>query len=169
MPKILYRQSTDTTVPYPRNDDLPVEGLDPDYLVLDVVEDPQPPYDPGTQYLSPLKVYDLENLEYRTEWTVEQIPPPAPVEGWDDFNATLLSDPLYHQAVGICQQNLPGAAPAPAIALTQVKTQGTASFALSFEPFCTGGEVSQETRDAWADLAVSYNLPAGFVAILRGS
>jgi hypothetical protein len=156
-------------VDYPRGDDEPVEGLDPDYLTLDVIDTPPPAYDPQAEYLEEVWVADVATLEYRREWTTHTKPPAPPEEEWDEFNATLLADPLYHQAVGLCNQNLPGAAPAPAIALTQVKTNGVAAFALAFTPFCTYGQVAQETRDEWGDLAELHNLPSDFVAVLRGS
>ncbi len=168
MVKVLYSQSRNVKVDYPRVDDAPVEGLDPDYLVLNIVSTQPPAYDDQTEYLTESWAVDTQSLEYRQEWSVVAKPPAPPEEGWDDFNATLLSDPLYHQAVGLCNQNLPGAAPAPAIALTQVKTNGVAAFALAFEPFCAYGQVLQTTRDEWGDLAEQYNLPSEFVAVLRG-
>lgn len=58
MSKILYYTPTQTLKPYPRNDDEPVVGLDPEYDVFDIVQDSEPAYDPATQYLTTTETID---------------------------------------------------------------------------------------------------------------
>jgi len=58
MSKILYYTPTQTLKPYPRNDDEPVVGLDPDYKVFNIVQDDEPTYDPATQYLTTTETID---------------------------------------------------------------------------------------------------------------
>jgi len=105
---------------------------------------------------------------------LEIIPDPVPVveqpvPNWDGFNAVLIQDPAYHEAVGKVRASpRPGLDTPVVVALSQVSTNGVASFALAFPPFCYFGEVSTEQRNTWADLAQSFNLPGDFVNIVRG-
>lgn len=90
--KVLYSQSTQAIRQYPRQDDEPVVGLDPDYLVLEKVNTTPPSYDPDTQYLAESWVVDLEALEYREVWSEESLPPPSP--DWEGF-LTPFYQPAY--------------------------------------------------------------------------
>lgn len=105
---------------------------------------------------------------------LEIIPDPEPVvepptSDWDSFNATLITDPAYHQAVAnIRASALPGLDTPVVVALGQVPDKGVSSFSLAFTPFCEYGQVSIEQRKQWAQLAESFNLPADFVAVIRG-
>lgn len=87
--KVLYFQSTQQVKDYPRLDDKPVQGLDPDYLVLLKVEAAPPNYDPATETLAESWTVDLPSLEYRQGWAVEPLPP---VAQWTAFNTAMLSD-----------------------------------------------------------------------------
>lgn len=89
---------------------------------------------------------------------------------WNGFNASLITDPAYHQAVvNIQASTLPGLDTPVVVALGQVATNGVASFALSFPPFCQYGQVTVEQRETWAQLAEAHHLPADFINIIRGT
>lgn len=90
-------------------------------------------------------------------------------EAWDNFNASLITDPVYHQAVANVRASaLPGLDTPVVVALGQVSTNGVASFALSFPPFCQYGQVTAEQRETWAQLAEAHHLPADFCSVIRG-
>lgn len=83
MAKVLYSQSTNSIHNYPRIDDEPVIGLDPDYLVLTrVYSDP-----PTPEHNQELWTIDLPTLEYRQSWV---IPPTPSIPDWTSFSLTLI-------------------------------------------------------------------------------
>jgi hypothetical protein len=66
--KILYNTISESLGRYPRSDDEPVVGLDPRYLVLDVLKTEQPQHDPTTHYLRRTEAIDLDNLQVTRGW-----------------------------------------------------------------------------------------------------
>jgi hypothetical protein len=58
--KILYDTQTQGLKTYPRSDDQPVVGLDPRYLVLDLIQQEKPSHDPATHYLRRTEAIDLD-------------------------------------------------------------------------------------------------------------
>jgi hypothetical protein len=61
-------------VPYPRADDEPVVGLDPDYEIFDVIQLPEPFYNPSTQYLSTTESIDTTSKTVTRGWQVIDLP-----------------------------------------------------------------------------------------------
>lgn len=100
MSKLLYSQSTQQTFGYPRGDDEPVIGLDPDFLVLTRVET-DPPEITENQSLSSIFVVDIPSLEYRQQWTVVDNPS---VPNWDGLYTNLLGSGVYQFLVGLSLQ-----------------------------------------------------------------
>ena len=166
MTKLLYSQSTQAIKPYPRLDDASIAGLDPDYLVLDKVEVAPISYDPATQSLSSTYVVDTDTLEYRQEWTVTDLPP---VPNWDSFNAYMLSDPMfkgYRDTVRSADGDLNGAL-FDAYAL--VATNGVGAFSLVWGGIWVPvSGITVADREVIAGVAEGFNLPADFVAVIRG-
>ena len=78
MARLLYDTQTATLRPYPRPDDEPVVGLDPRYLSLELIEEPQPPYDQQAERIEPTEVIDLDALTVVRGWAIHPIEPPAP-------------------------------------------------------------------------------------------
>lgn len=66
--KILYDTETTSLVRYPRSDDDPVIGLDPRYLVLDLIQQEKPEHDPATHYLRRTEAINLDNLQVTRGW-----------------------------------------------------------------------------------------------------
>jgi len=82
MSKILYYTPTQTLRPYPRNDDEPVVGLDPDYEVFDIVQDDRPTYDPATQYLTTTETIDTVAETVTYGYQINDLPPPPDYKIW---------------------------------------------------------------------------------------
>jgi hypothetical protein len=101
MYKLLYSQTTQQTHPYPRNDDAPIVGLDPDFLILEQVETTPPTYDPETEIITPNWVVDITALEYRQEWVVSDKPVPEPVPNWTGFYDGLIVSQTYNHLLGL--------------------------------------------------------------------
>jgi len=111
--KALWDLVNNRLVQYPRYDDEPVVGLDTNrYVVLNVVRNPQPAYDPLTDYLVPTEALDLDALTYTYGWTVEPLPPPGP--DYQGFYSALLVSTCYQ---AVLAEVLSTTSPAPAGAL----------------------------------------------------
>jgi len=165
MSKLLYSQSTQAIKPYPRLDDNPIAGLDPDYLVLEKVDVAPISYDSETQSLSFTYVVDLQTLQYRQEWTVNDLPP---TPDWDGFNTYMLTDTDFNTYYGTGLTVAPAVTTSIPTALAQVSTNDVNSFNLTFNGFCNAVSVTATHRNGWADVAESYHLPADFVSVIRG-
>ena len=111
--KALWDLVDDNLVQYPRYDDEPVVGLDTErYVVVNVVRNPQPTYDPLADYLAPTETLDLDALTYTYGWLVETLPPPGP--GYQGFYSALLISACYQ---AVLAEVLSTTSPAPAGAL----------------------------------------------------
>lgn len=162
--KLLYSQSIQQIYDYPRSDNQPVVGLDPDFLVLTRI-DTTPPEITGNQSLSSTYVVDIPNLEYRQQWTVIDNPP---VPDWPGFNLAITSDAdmiAYEAAANALHPSIVGKKD---LAYSIIADKGLDNFASIFPVFCSIANVSQPHREAWATLAESYNLPADFATVIRG-
>ena len=89
MTRILYDTTTAVLRPYPRADDDDVVGLDPRYLALWVIEEPQPDHDPGTHRLEPTEAINLEARSVTRGWQLVTVPPPTPAPDWERFQGDL--------------------------------------------------------------------------------
>jgi len=164
--KVIYCTETNQVSDYPRIDNDPVVGLDDCYLILDKIESVAPDYDPTTQSISSNWVIDLDSLEYRQEWQVIDLPP---VPDWDNFNLTFSTLPSLLQAETIANQNHPSITGKKDDAYAMIDDHGVTAFGYIFPLFCQAGEVLESTRIEWAELAESFNMPADFIVIVRGS
>lgn len=71
---VLYNTITQQVVPYPRYDNQPVENLDPNYIVLKIVQQDLIPIDPAIQNLVGTQTVDLDNFELVCGWEVVDKP-----------------------------------------------------------------------------------------------
>lgn len=165
MTKLLYSQNNQTTKPYPRTDDAPIVGLDPDYLVLTQVQTEPPSYDPEIQTVSSQYVVDTEALEYRQEWTVSDLPPQPQ---WDSFNVYMLSDATFKSYRDTVRAVDPELNTALFTAYGVVATNGVNAFANVWAVCCQVSQITTQDKQAIADVAESYNLPAEFVSVVAG-
>jgi hypothetical protein len=62
--------------PYPRADDQPVIGLNPDYDIFDVLQEPQPTIDPLTQWVEATETIDVPAKIVTRDWQIHDIPVP---------------------------------------------------------------------------------------------
>lgn len=165
MSKLLYSQSTQQTFGYPRSDDEPIVGLDPDFLVLTQVET-TPPAITENQSLSSSYVVDTQALTYTQQWTIVDNPPAI---DWDGFNEYMLTDATfktYRDAVRAIDGDLNSAL---FDTYGLVATNGVGAFSLVWGQWVTVSGISAQDRDAIAVVAEGFNLPGDFVAVIRGS
>jgi hypothetical protein len=154
---------------YPRLDDEPVEGLDPRYLVLRVVREPA--LEPGeNQRVSETRTVDLEALEWRWGWSVEDLPPPPPPADWRTFKRTLLAHPAINMLLGGGMTTAPAAAISlPATLLAASGGGDVDDFRGAWVALRRNGLVSAELLQEVRMLAIGLHLPEAFIAALGGA
>jgi hypothetical protein len=72
--KALYNTQTQKLLPWPRIDDEPVVGLAAHLLEMDVMQEPQPAFDPATQRLEKTEVIDTDTRTVTRGWNVVEVP-----------------------------------------------------------------------------------------------
>ena len=108
--KLLYDLTSGLLLPYPRDDDGPVVGLDPRYLELTLIQEAQPTYDATTQRLEPDEVIDLDALTVTRGWELVELPPPPPPSpDYLGFYSSLLSSQAYRS---VLEQSMTSTTPA---------------------------------------------------------
>lgn len=77
--KILFHTPTQYLKSYPRADEEPVIGLDPDYDTFDLIQEAQPSYNSITQYLTATEVIDTATKTVTRGWQINAFAfPPVP-------------------------------------------------------------------------------------------
>ena len=114
--KLLYDTTSDQLLPYPRDDDGPVVGLDPRYLELTLIQEAQPTYDATTHQLAADEVIDLDALTVTRGWELVELPPaPPPSPDYLGFYSSLLTSGAY---ASVLEQSMTATSPAIATAIT---------------------------------------------------
>jgi hypothetical protein len=72
--KILFHIPTETLISYPRNDDEPVIGLDPEYDVFEIIQEDEPAFDPSTQWIEATQSIDKDLKIVNRGWIVNNFP-----------------------------------------------------------------------------------------------
>lgn len=116
MPRLLLNRATGALLPYPRQDNEPVAGLDRNaYQVVEVVREPAPTdYDPATHSLQPLEpvisITDPDSGDCHGTviygWELIELVPPMPASDWRSFQAQLLQSDSFAAALIGAQQIL---------------------------------------------------------------
>ena len=73
MEKKLYNTQTAELFPYPRKDDEPIVGLDPDLVTVEIIKATRPDYDPATQTLEKTETPDVVAGTYTYGYTVRDL------------------------------------------------------------------------------------------------
>jgi len=95
----------------------------------------------------------------------------SPVQpDWDGFNAYILGNTDFKATTATVRSTHPELVEALPSAYLLVGQGNPATFAFLIGQIYTVASVSEFQRDIWADAAQDvYNLPADFVAVVRGS
>ena len=175
MARLLYDTETATIQPYPRQDDEPVVGLDPRYVSMALVQEPQPEYDPATERLEPTEVIDLTGATVTRGWAVIPLEPPAPPEpqaDWLGFAGWLYGyEPMAVAMEAARASRDPQGEPAttglPA-AMDEARLRGNyVPFALSWGLFLAASGLPAAEVAAIVARATECHLPAQFIAALQ--
>jgi hypothetical protein len=167
--KILYSISTEKLKPYPRKDDRAIDGLDSDWVVLEQINTPPPSYHPEAESIEGKWEVDLDNREYRLEWTILDVPEIVPEPEWDDFNDKVFQDLRFNQVYGTALQNAPLVASSLPTAMDQISSkESMVLFGKVYNAVCHFGGATSEDRVIWGDMARGCNLPSEFVSIVTG-
>lgn len=96
--KILYDTTTQTFLPtYPRDDDAPIEGLDPRFEIYEVISMTEPGVS-GAQYLERTETADHEAKTLTLGWKVCECPASPVVVPFRALAFALLQAGLYERA-----------------------------------------------------------------------
>lgn len=172
MARLLYDTETATLQPYPRPDDEPVINLDSRYLMMDLIQEAQPDYDPATQRPEPTEMIDLEALTVTRAWQLVDLPPPPPVADWLAFAGWLYQFPpiaagMESARLSTDPQGEPATTGLPT-ALDEARLrQNYPAFSLTWGLFLLASGMAPEALGAIVAKAVECNLPAEFVAALQ--
>jgi hypothetical protein len=173
--RLLYDQQTAALRPYPRPDDEPVVGLDPRYISMALIQEPQPAYDPATERLEPTEAIDLDALTVTRGWAIIPIEPPAPPEpapDWLGFAGWLYGyEPMAAAMEAARASRDPQGEPAttglPA-AMDEARLRSNyVPFALSWGLFLAASGLPPDEVGAIVARATECHLPAQFVAALQ--
>ena len=165
--KLLYDTTTSALVSYPRQDDGPVVGLDPRYLELTVVQEPQPSYDPATEQITPTEVIDLNALVVTFGWDVTPLPPPAPAPDWATFKTQAIESAGLNAILADALVEAPVAASALASAVLRAEQGDVADFRASWLAICAAVPAAVAAAPGFQQVATACNLPADFIAALE--
>jgi hypothetical protein len=166
---VLFDTETNLIRDYPRNDDQPVVGLDPRYVVLRVVREPAPEPGPGQQ-ANQTRTVDLEAGEWRWGWSVVNLPPPPPPADWRTFKRTLLAHPAINMLLGGGMTTAPAAAISlPATLLAASGGGDVDDFRGAWVALRRNGLVSAALLQEVRMLAIGLHLPEVFIAALGGA
>jgi hypothetical protein len=175
MTRLLFNRATNQLLPYPRQDDEPVAGLDrTTAYVVEVIREPEPEYDPTTHYLQPLEpvvsITDPDSDDCNGTatygWELVAIPEPAPMPDWDSFKRLALTHPGLNAAMADALPLAPAAALALPAALLQAEQGATADFAGCWRAVRAAANPAPEVIEELVAAAEACNLPAEFVAAL---
>lgn len=166
--KLIYDTLTSTLQAYPRADDEPVIGLDPRYLEMDVLQQPQPEYDPTTHRLEPIEAIDLDARTVSRGWQAVELPPASPPQpDWSRFKAAILSNAAVNAMLAAALTSAPAAATALAPTLLLAEQGQVADFRVAWSAIVTACSVPPEVLAGFAQAAEDCRLPGEFVAALR--
>lgn len=167
MTRILYHTPTATLAPYPRDDDGPVIGLDPDYLELSVIQQPQPEYDPATEQITPTETINIESFTVTRDWEIAPLPPPIPQPDWVSFKEALLSSQGLKNFLLTALTTEPTAVLSLPTTLINLSNGGSADdFARAWTALSSAVQPSLELLQEVLTAAETANLPQEFISLL---
>lgn len=89
-------------------------------------------------------------------------------DSWNQFSQAMLANVEFNQVTGYLLSAAPALAIAMPTALAQVLINDVTAFSVVFNMFCQYGNVSNEQRLAWSDIAQGFDLPQEFINAVRG-
>jgi hypothetical protein len=172
---LLFDRNTNRTFPYPREDDLPVVGLDRSiFYVLRVIQSPEPEYDAERFQLQPLDpvIYIAESGDSNVNgtithgWKLIAIPPLPSKPDWFTFKTMVLTNPVLNQAIANSIPRAPAAALALPAALLKAEDGSIDDFRGCWQVVVAVAPIAPEDVAQFVALAQSCHLPANFVTVL---
>ena len=175
MTRLLLDRTTNQLLPYPRQDDEPVAGLDRDAAyVVEVIRESEPEYDPTTHYLQPLEpvvaITDPDSDDVNGSATygfaLVALPEPVPVPDWGRFKRIAMASDTLNSILAGAYGVAPVAAGALAPALLQAETGAVSDFAAAWAAIVKAVAVPPEVVAGFVGVAEACNLPAEFITAL---
>jgi hypothetical protein len=177
MTRHLQDRATGAIVPYPRQDDLPVVGLDHvAYHVLQEVREPQPTAT-ATQQISPadpvIVITDPDGTDLNGTisygWTITTIAPPAPSPDWIAFELALNKEPAIINLLNDLGRASQIGALSLGHALEEAEHGNIDRFLPVWRELIIASAPPPATLERFRDLAAAHNLPADFQAAIAAA
>ena len=157
--------------PYPRQDELPIIGLDLEADVLQVVEDPLPQLN-ANQEAIPTQTVEITDPDgfingiLRKGWQVVDLPPPPPEPQWVEFGSAVVAMAQVNQFLGVVFQAAPGLYGSLTVGLGKAADGDSRVFLTAWGTAKNLGLVPTELTPPIQALAVAHHLPTEFVNAL---
>lgn len=171
----MFLKSTNNTIesyPYNTREDYPLTAFPPgaDYPTFNIYWVHPTPQSPPPDHTATegQPIYNNELNRWEQTWEYQEVIPPV-VPDWDSFNAYMLSDAMfksYRDTVRVVDGELNSAL---FDAYSLVDTKGTGAFSVVWTQWCVVSQITVLHKEDIANVAEGFNLPADFVAIVRGS
>ena len=168
MNRIIYDTNTGETYRWPRSDDAPIIGLEPGLVVLTVTHEPMPEPGDGFIITQAEPVDDLQSGTRTIGWIVKPLPESPPEPGWVSFGAALAADPGVNGLVATAAATAPVLHLMLGVGLGQAAQGDPQTFGAAWTAARGAGLVSAELIEHMQQVATRFNLPAEFIAGLKG-
>ena len=167
--KLLYDTIDEVLRLYPRMDDELVVGLDPRYLVMTLITEPEPNYNPETQRLVPMEVIDTVGRTVTRGWEIVEVPPQIiePIPRWVEFGAALAADATANQWFGGLFPAAPILHLMIGVGLGQAAQGDAKTFLAAWGQAMAAGLIPAELLAGVVAMASGFDLPAEFIAALQ--
>lgn len=166
MARLLYDTETATLQPYPRPDDEPVINLDSRYLMMDLIQEAQPNYDPATQRPEPTEVIDLKSLTVTRAWQLVDLPPPGPAPDWIGFDIAIQSEPEIVATINDLGRLSQVATLSLGHALEEAEKGNLDRFLPIWQEWIIAASPPAAALERFRALAAQHHLPAEFQAAI---
>lgn len=169
---VLYSISTKNVRLYPREDDLPVVGLDTDqYAVLLVQENP-PPLLGNNQEAKRIETVEITNPAgpvngvLTVGWEILDLPPVGPEPNWVAFGARLAFNPGVKDLLSFALQNQPAVGLGLAVGLGKADEGKTQAFLGYWNAARQSGMIDPELIAQVVEIAGECFIPLDFIEAL---
>lgn len=166
MTRLLYNHSNAQLLPYPRQDDQPVIGLDPTLVALTLIEQAPPSYDPATHRLEPTEAIDLQAGTVTRGWRAVPLPPAPPAPNWMQFYEVISTNPDVNTMLGHVLAAAPALYGGLIVGLSRVSDGDTQLFLAAWSGVRALMPLQAEFVASLQAVATTHHLPPDFIEAL---
>lgn len=169
---VLYSVLTKEVRPYPREDDLPIVGLDTDQYAVLLVQENSPPLLLDNQGAKKIETVEITNPAgpingtLNVGWEIFDLPPVQPQPNWVAFGARLAFNPGVKDLLSLALQNQPAVGLGLAVGLGKADEGKTQAFLGYWNAARQSGMISTELIAQVIQIAGECFIPLDFIEAL---